>query len=228
MEKLNKYHGSKIYGLYSKDTNQLIYIGSTYDVLSKRFYKHKYDAKKHSNQKIYKFINEKIEFENVKIVLIENIKCENREELHKIEQHHIQNYKNEIYNTKNAFGIDKEKETNRIKKYNEKYYENNKESLIEYQKEYYDNNKEKIQEYNKNYQIVNKEKLNEYNKNYQIVNKEKLNEYIKNYQNKNKEKYSCVFCNYNTHNKTYFNNHCKTQKHLKNIENINVWEFKSI
>jgi len=40
-EKLNKYHNSKIYGLYTIDTNQLIYIGSSYDNLSKRLYNHK-------------------------------------------------------------------------------------------------------------------------------------------------------------------------------------------
>jgi hypothetical protein len=96
MEKINKYHNSKIYGLYTIDTNQIVYIGSTYNQLSKRIYQHKQLEKKHPERKMYKFISENGGFENIKIVLIENIKVENRDELRKIEQKYIDKYKSEI------------------------------------------------------------------------------------------------------------------------------------
>jgi len=149
MEKINKYHQSKIYGLYTIDTNQLCYIGSTYNILSKRFYQHKHDSKKKSiHLKIYQYINSIGGIENIKIILIENVKCETKEELLKIEQQYIIKNKDEIYNTLNACGLNKKE-----------YYENNKEAIKEYKKIYYENNKERLCEINKIYYENNKERL---------------------------------------------------------------------
>ena len=58
-----------------------------------------------------------------------------------------------------------------------KYYEKNKEKLLQRQKEYNQENKEKILQYQKEYCEQNREKIKEYKKQYREQNKEKINEY---------------------------------------------------
>jgi hypothetical protein len=65
-----------------------------------------------------------------------------------------------------------------------KYYQNNKDKILEYQKEYNkkyrENNKEKLRQYKKEYDKIyrenNKEKITEKNKIYYQKNKEKISE----------------------------------------------------
>ena len=83
------YSQSKIYKIYSDDTD-LIYYGSTVQPLSKRLYSHK--TKCNSNK--YRSCSCKIIFEqsdNVKIVLVESYPCKTKEELYQRELYYIQN-----------------------------------------------------------------------------------------------------------------------------------------
>ena len=65
-----------------------------------------------------------------------------------------------------------------------KYYQANKEKILEYDKQYRQANKEKIKEYSKKYYQANKEKR----KKYRQANKEKIKEQKKKYRQANKEK----------------------------------------
>jgi excinuclease UvrABC ATPase subunit len=99
----------------------------------------------------------------------------------------------QIYCSKKCYIKDKDKE--KIKEYNKRYYIKNKEKI----KEYYIKNKEKIKknyikikEYNKRYYNKNKEKVKERikkcRKKWYIKNKERLREYDKKLRIKNKER----------------------------------------
>ena len=80
------YKDGKIYKLVS-DKTHLIYIGSTAQPLSKRFYQHK-KTNSCSSQHLFN-----IPKSNVEIVLIESFPCKNREELTEREYHYIRKNK---------------------------------------------------------------------------------------------------------------------------------------
>ncbi len=139
------YNNGKIYKLIC-DNSDFIYIGSTTQKLYKRLDQHKrYGC---SSKKLF-------ELGNVKIILIEDFKCENKEQLIKREQYYIDKYKNNIINNKNA--VENKKE-NKLK-YNNK----NRDKI----KEYYNKNRDRY----KIYRIKNRDKINE--------NKKKLYQYQK-------------------------------------------------
>ena len=79
----------KIYKI-TNDYNDDIYIGSTCDLLTKRFSKHKNDSKneKKKNSPIYKLMNE-IGYERFRIELIENYPCQDKYQLIQREGHYI-------------------------------------------------------------------------------------------------------------------------------------------
>jgi hypothetical protein len=118
------YQEAKIYAIRSNLTDK-IYIGSTCQPLSKRFYAHKkFDDHSYSSKEIIHLGDSYIE-------LIENYPCSGRDELNKREGHHIRS--NNCVNKKIAGRIRKESM--------KEYYENNKDKLKEnmklYNKEYY-------------------------------------------------------------------------------------------
>ena len=77
---------------------------------------------------------------------------------------------------------------NTRKEYFQKYYQKNKEKILEYKKEYRQNNKERISERDKEYRDNNKEQIAEYQKEYRQHNKERLTKQKKEYRQSNKEK----------------------------------------
>jgi hypothetical protein len=92
----NKYHNGKIYKLTHLD--KMIYIGSTTVPLETCLEFHKEYSKKHENKsKIYKYIRENAD---IKIELIQEYKCENKQELVSKEGEYIMKYKSEILNEK--------------------------------------------------------------------------------------------------------------------------------
>jgi hypothetical protein len=95
---MNRYHNGKIYKLVNT-VDDSIYVGSTSMPLSKRLSGHKRDARKNTEQRVYKELN-KVGWSNVRIVLIEAYHCENKNELIAREQHHIDLLKPEL--NKNA------------------------------------------------------------------------------------------------------------------------------
>lgn len=141
---MNKYHGGKIYALRSPSTDK-IYIGSTTQPL----YKRKAGHKKKKENEISKL-------DDFYIELIENFKCENREELNKREGELIR---------QNEKCINKRIAGRTIKQWSE----DNKEKIKKYKEE----NKEKIKENTKQWRKDNKEKIKETQKKYYEANKKK-------------------------------------------------------
>ena len=82
------YSKSKIYKLVHEDK---YYIGSTTLLLCRRLAGHKQNAKKQINQKCYNYFNN-INWDNVKIILIENYPCKSKEELLAKEDEYIRKY----------------------------------------------------------------------------------------------------------------------------------------
>lgn len=84
-DKINKYHNGKIYTIRSHQTDKY-YIGSTCDALHKRFYQHKQDLKR-SNKGTHHLVSsyEILKFNDCYIELLENFKCESKNELTKRE-----------------------------------------------------------------------------------------------------------------------------------------------
>ncbi len=121
------YSKSMIYKLCCKDPNITdIYIGSTTN-----FYRRKSEHKKCCNNEndkryntnVYKFIRDNSGFDNWDMILIENVSCNNKIELLKIERKYIDELKSTL-NTYKSYITDEEKI-----KYKKEYNEENKEWL---------------------------------------------------------------------------------------------------
>ena len=125
------YQDSKIYRLVC-NTNNLTYYGSTTQQLSKRLHQHKCKIK----QKIKSCKN--FDPNNIQIFLVENYKCDNKEQLIKKEREYIEKY--ECVNL-NIPGRE-------IKE----YYQDNKEHINKTIKKWRNENKERIK--NNNINIV--------------------------------------------------------------------------
>lgn len=144
------YQNSRIYKIVN-DVSDDIYIGSTCQPLSKRMAEHRSKAKQHPNRKIYQKFNE-IGVEHFKIVLIEEYKCINKEELVAREDYYI-NLMKPVLNSRYAHRTElQKKECNKSDK------------IDEYQRLYREQNKDKIDERQRLYREQNKDKRNECNK----------------------------------------------------------------
>jgi hypothetical protein len=100
------YANGKIYKLINSVDSQ-IYIGSTTQTLSKRKGGHKVSARKSVNQRVYAHLNS-VGWDNVRIVLIEDVVCERKEQLCMREQHYIDLLRPSL-NTINARDVDEDK-----------------------------------------------------------------------------------------------------------------------
>lgn len=138
---MNKYHNGKIYSIRSYQTDKF-YIGSTCSPLYKRLYQHRSNYKKN---KVKVSSYEILQYEDHYIELIEDVKCENKEQLLKIEGEHIRKNLNNIVNI-HILGLTR-KET--VKKYNDNHKEEHK--------EYREKHKDKIKDYQKKYREANKD-----------------------------------------------------------------------
>ena len=96
---MNRYHNGKIYKLVNSE-NDKIYIGSTAMPLTKRLSSHKATARHKPEQRVYKELNT-VGWDNVRIIQIEEFKCETKNELISREQHFIDLLKPEL-NKKSA------------------------------------------------------------------------------------------------------------------------------
>jgi len=97
-----------------------------------------------------------------------------------------------------------------VKKYNEKYYIENKEKYKQWSTDYRIKNKKTVSEYHKKYRFENKEKFSQYRKNHYENNKE----YYKKYRETNKEKISMNRKEYYENNKGYYEE--KNKEYYKN------------
>ena len=176
MTAINKFNTSMIYSIRSNATDKY-YIGSTTQILCKRFSDHKMNYKDYLKGTSNFVTSFKIlELGNAYIELLEDVNCENRNQLEKREGELIREHKNNCVNknipgrTKNEWYIDNKKSISEQKK---EYRINNKEEITKQKKQYYVDNKESMSKKNKQYQIDNKDKLIQY----RIENKDKLIQY---------------------------------------------------
>ena len=232
------YSNGKIYRIVD-NTNGKQYIGSTTQPLSKRLVAHRLDYKKYTNGKC-KYITsfEIIKNNDYSIILIENVNCDNKEQLLKRERHYIESMScvNKVVPTRTDTEYRLENKE-KIKQRTKKYRIDNKEKIKEKNKEYHEINKEKIKEKNKEHRENNKEKIKQRGKKYRENNKGKIQEYqqktkeerikyLKEYYQKNKDRYNEKYKE--KHNcpcgsciqKGEIRNHEKSKKHLAYLESL--------
>lgn len=192
------FKNGKIYKLWSPEGDD-IYIGSTTQTLSQRKGKHKIS---YNNNGCFssKILFEK--YNDVRIELIEDFPCDNKQQLNAREGHYIrtlncvnkriegrtlkeyyQDHKEEMKEYREEH---KEEKKEYMKQYREEHKEEIKEYKKEYDKQYYENNKEEKKEYAKQYRENNKDKIKEYKKQYRENNKDKIKEKKKQYYAKKK------------------------------------------
>ena len=191
----NRYENSKIYKLIDPESGYY-YIGSTCDKLSHRLNKHKHTSKKHFEQKVYKAFNE-LGWDNVKIILIQELYLDNKDQLLRAENEVIMAYihDDKCLNSKKAWtGLDK-------KMYEKQYRIENKDSIKIYKKEYSILNRDSIKEYMKQYQETNKEIIREKRRIYGEENKEKIKTF-KNNLDLCRCGSMCTHCNMKRHEKS--------------------------
>lgn len=175
------YSKSKIYKLQCEDGH--FYIGSTATELRYRFAKHKQThSKAQPNTRAYKHINE-LGWDKVRVILVEEVVCENKQQLLQIEDKHIQSEHQNILclNTFRAFTTDEEK-----KLQEKEWRDSHTSELIEYRKTRYDINKQEDNARSKKYRDTHKEEVSSYLKSYYEKNREKLLAYQKAYKLKKK------------------------------------------
>ena len=142
-----EYDNAKIYKLCS-DIDDMVYIGSTCTSLNIRLKWHKQNAKQNPERPVYKHFNA-LGWENVKIILIDDeFRCENMEQLHREEQYQIDLIKGsgKCLNAIRAFINEEER-----KEQQRQYYEANREEIAEKKKQWYEENKEELAEKMKQY-----------------------------------------------------------------------------
>ena len=183
----NRYKNGKIYRLINS-VDKEEYIGSTCNSLAKRVYNHKDKAKRCPDRKVYKHL-ERIGWDNVSIILIEEYACENKMQLERRERHWIETRKPTL-NTAIPTRTRKEynKDTKEKKKeINAKYKAENKDRLLEQSATYRAENKDKIKEKDAKYHKANRDTILEKQKQYRANNRESIKANLKAYYEANKE-----------------------------------------
>ena len=143
------YNNGKIYTIRSPTTDKY-YIGSTTQLLSRRFSVHKIDKKYCSSKEIINLGNSYIE-------LLENFPCKCKEELNAREYQLIREHKIYLVNIQ---GVKTEKEKrDGILTQRKEFYEKNKDELLLKKKEQYNQKRDKILEKNKEYYETHREKI---------------------------------------------------------------------
>jgi len=203
----NRYHNGKIYRIISTETDK-VYYGSTTNKLWSRFSQHKAGFKLFQKGKMkkctatFKFF-EKYGIDTCRIILVENYKCENRDELLAREQYYIDNNKDTCINNYNAHGINIERKKTRQLK----YIADNKETINDRNLKNYYERKDRP-EYIEARHARNK-KWRENNKEFDKKRKHEWGQQL----------YHCSVCN--TDVKRYSKSqHEKSEKHKRGLENL--------
>jgi group I intron endonuclease len=211
-EKINRYHKGKIYKIVN-GINDDIYIGSTVKQLSNRMSGHRSMAKLFPDRKVYITMNE-IGISHFKIILVEEYKCDNIDQLRAREDYFIQLMKPNL----NTYAAILNEETDKERK---------RQYRIEYRKipltaERINKKKEYNKAYAKTeicktgaqiYRAAHKNETKERNSIYQETHKEERKEYNTEYY---KKMIYCEACKQyiKKYNKT---RHERNQKHINNL-----------
>ena len=212
-KKKQDFYNGKIY-IIRNTINDLIYIGSTCQTLSKRMGEHRnnMNSKTMGHLKLYEAMRN-LGRDNFYIELLEDFKCERREQLRKREGELIREYIAQL-NSKIDGRTPKEYYEEHYNQYKE-YREKNKEKIKDYKKTHYENNKDKINAKSKIWREANKEQKKEADNKYRENNKEKIKERRKQYREDNKNVISENAKNareadkdrFKQYNKTYYERH---------------------
>jgi len=153
---MSKYQRGKIYKIIDNITGK-VYFGSTIEPkLARRLNGHIATFKSYKQGKgSYVSSFEIFENNDYVIVLVELFPCDSKDELFMRERFYIEN--NECVNKKRPILTIQETEH-----YNQDYYNEHKEELLQYQQEYYKENKEQILTYQKDYSQTHKEQVKQY------------------------------------------------------------------
>lgn len=192
------YSHGKIYKLVSNQTDA-IYIGSTASALHQRLYQHKIASNKCFSKQL-------TQYDDCRIILIEDYACNNKRELTAREYYQIQKHLQEgaaLVNKSMTSGIAPNQTYKEyMAEYKPKYYAENKEKIAEKCKAYREANKEKCDARSKAYRETHKEQkaatdkayrekmgdaLKQKKKAYYEANKETVAEKAKDYREENKE-----------------------------------------
>ena len=197
MTEINKYNKSMIYTIRSPATDKY-YIGSTTQILCKRFSDHNVNYKSYlKGTGNYMTSFKIIELGDSYIELLEEINCENKNQLERREGELIREHKHNCVNKNIAGRTKKEYKIDNIDK-TKQYGIDNIEIILKRSKQYYDDNKEFVKANNKQYYNDNKDKILE-----SIKARAKL-------------QYLCTCgSTIRTGNKSH---HIKSAKHLKALE----------
>lgn len=140
---VNKYHNGKIYTIRSHKTN-LYYIGSTTQTLYKRIYKHRHHKKDYDNHKHHYISSfDILQYDDNYIELLEEYKCENKQELEKREGELIKLHKEHCVNIY-IVGRTPEEKAQLKKQIDKQYSELHKEIINKRTKQHYIDNKDEI------------------------------------------------------------------------------------
>ena len=143
-----KYQQAQIYTIRCYSNPNLIYVGSTCNLLSKRLSQHKSNLKLfQSTGEGYTTSFEIVKYSDCYIELLESFACNNKNELNAREGYYIRSI--DCVNKVIPDRTQKE------------YYEDNKEIIVEKKKQYYEENKKTIIENVKQYYEENKEQIKE-------------------------------------------------------------------
>lgn len=168
----NRYANGKIYRLVNNVDSEE-YVGSTCGKLSKRLYGHKSGAKKTPLMRVYSHLNE-VGWDNVKIVLVEEYKCENKMELERRERYWIESLKP---------SLNMNVPTRSVKEWCVDNADKMRKNLAKYRAE----NPDKVRESSAKYRAENPDKRRETCAKYRENNREKLLEYNREYMRKKRQ-----------------------------------------
>jgi len=200
-----RYKRGMIYTIRNIKDDEMIYVGSTINSLSKRFDGHKKACKRGLCFSLYSYIDNN-DWADWYIELYENCPCNNKKELDRREGQVIR-----------EIGTINKCIAGRTKK---EYYKMNADIIKEDKKKYYEKNADIIKEKIKIHRVVNADKVKETQKKYYDKNAEKLKEnkkifYEKNTEKirekRNKEKVCCDICGAFI-GKHYLTTHQKSKK----------------
>jgi hypothetical protein len=205
------YQQGKIYTIRSPQTDEF-YIGSTTQLLSKRFYGHKKNYASYQGGKFNYVTSFKIlQHDDAYIELYELYPCTCKAELLRREGQLQRENKDNCVNKNIAGRTDREyREDNndKIREHKKIFYEENKEKINIQKKKFYEENKDMILEKQKKYHQNNKDIINERRKQYRQANAERIKAY-------KTQKIECE-CGV-TVNRDHLARHKRTVKHQKYI-----------
>ena len=191
MTAINKFNKSLLYTIRSPHTDKY-YIGSTAQILCKRFSDHIRHYRRYLNGKTNFTTSFKIlELGDAYIELLEEINCDNRNQLEKREGELIREHKINCVNRNIPCRTGKEyynDNSDIIKEHRKEYYNDNSDIIKEHRKEYYNDNFDRISQQKKEYNLINADKLKEYYKEYNLLNADKKKQYMKEYNLLNADK----------------------------------------